>query len=115
MDKKGDMQRLLSWIIYLIFVLVLVIALSFFINTSASGELAKKQILAKQIALLIDSARPGTIATINKEDFSISISGNIINVKGKKDIVGYDYDFFSPYNIKFETVGNTLKIYVDEK
>lgn len=112
-DKKAA-EEVLSFIIYAIFALIIFIALLFFVRNSAGGDLLKEQILTKQVALLIDAAKPGTEIIINKENFLVQIIEKKVIAKAKPANFGYVYDFFSPYIIETETKGTTLKIKVSE-
>jgi hypothetical protein len=78
--KKGDMEQTYSFIIYAFFVFVIFLVLLRFITNSASGVLVQQQVLAKEIALLIDASEPGTELTIEKGNFTISISKDKVEV-----------------------------------
>ena len=101
MDKRGA-EDLQSFVIYIIFVILIFTILLFFINNSSMGSLSKEQILAKQIALFLDAAKPGTEIMINKGNFTIEISGNKVKVKSNPASFGYTYDFFTKHYVNTE-------------
>lgn len=66
-DKKG-LGLLHSSITFIIFTAVIAAALSIFVAWAGTGVGVKEQIYAKQIALLIDQAKPGTELTIDMSE-----------------------------------------------
>jgi hypothetical protein len=63
-NKKG-LGLLRSSITFIIFTIVITAALAIFIGWIGTGVSIKEQIYAKQLALLIDQAKPGTELTID--------------------------------------------------
>jgi hypothetical protein len=78
--KRGGIGHLQWFILSAIILLLFLLLLLAFINNSASGGITKQQVLAKQIALLVDSAEAGTELTIEKGNFTVSISKNKVEV-----------------------------------
>lgn len=104
-DKKGTI--LIENVIFIILNVVFISILLLFLWRQGSGSVLIEQTHAKQISLLIDSAKPGMeiklnmddakkIADENKFDFDkiVSITGNIVMVK-LSDKGGYEYSFFN--------------------
>jgi len=100
-----------------------------FIYRSSQGGLIYEQAYAKQIAMLIDEAKPGMdisfkmdkgieLAEKNNKDKNkiVSIDKNnvIIDLSGKG---GYSFKYFSDYDIKtsFDEKQNILKIMIRNK
>ncbi len=104
--KKRGIGQLQYFIISTVIAVIIFLALIAFISKSSSGDLTKKQALAKQIALLIDASQPGTAITLDKKGFVISASGNRVVVSSKDSGGGYDYEFFVTYAIKVEDSGD---------
>jgi len=98
--KRGD-EQLLSVLIQLIAVVILLILFVYFINSNAAGRLLNDQLTAKQTALLIDNAKPGTTFTlVSKSDISVDTDNKI--VISKISAIPYRYEFYSPYTINLE-------------
>jgi len=66
MNKKGE-EDLLITIGYVAIFVAVYLMLAYWVNGAALGDLAKDQAITKQVAMLIDSAPPGTEIEINKE------------------------------------------------
>ena len=106
-QRKGEI--LLENIIFIVITLVFLSILILFIYKQSSGVSHLEQSYAKQIALFIDSAKPGTsvfldMHEISKEKWfsenfgdSVFINKNIVNVKFSEK-GGYSYSFFN--NVK---------------
>ncbi|MFH0831934.1 MAG: hypothetical protein V1886_03685 [archaeon] len=113
--KKGDMEELQSFIIYIVFVLIIFLVLLAFIRNASTGTLAKQQILAKEIALLVDSAEPGTEFTVYTENLTVSFKGNKVEVNSKEIAAHpYEYSFSTARQIETSVQGNEIKIKVWE-
>jgi hypothetical protein len=108
LGEKRSTGILQSHVTNITILVIIFINLVYFINNISSGKLIEEQVLAKQIALLIDSAKPGTEIIINVQDFLVEISGNEVKVKSEVDKNGYAYDFFVPYKIEQKMEGNNL-------
>ncbi len=107
--KKGEL--LISNIIFIVLNLVFLAILIVFIVKQGSGAIVLEQSYAKQIALLIDSAKPITEVRMDmkegiekakneigeeriKNKEVVKITGNLVTVK-ITDKGGYSYNFFN--------------------
>lgn len=108
--KKGEI--LVENVIFIILNIIFISILIFFLFKQGSGAVLLEQTYSKQIALMIDSAKPvmeiklnmekaQKVAEENKIDFSeaVSITGNIVNVKLSQK-GGYEYSFFNNVEAK---------------
>lgn len=96
MNKRG-VEDLLWNVMMIILILTLAAFLIYWININSSGKLIKAQVDAKQTALLIDSARPGTILTLNK---SVSLGQG--RVKAEHEKASFEYSFFNQNRISLD-------------
>ncbi len=109
MEKRG--QILTENVIFIVLNLVFLAILVLFIYSKSGGEAVLEEKYAKQMALIIDSAKPGMEIQLNMEDAYkkaqkngfenssvVSISGNTVTVK-LRDGKGYSYDFFNDVGI----------------
>jgi len=123
-EKRG----LLYWTVLGIILNIAFFAVMFiFIGIFSTGATIKEQVYAKQIALLIDQAKPGTTLTIGiselyeaaeKEKFT----GEIVNIdKETREVIvrlvrgkGYSFRHFNGAAIRWEEdkENKKLKIYV---
>ena len=121
MEKKGTI--LVENIIFIILNLVFIIILVLFIAKQGEGAILVEQQYAKQIALLIDSAKPISIINLNMDEALevaeknnipfknvVSINGNVVKVKLSDDS-GYEYSFFNNVNVGAFSEGNPRGIY----
>lgn len=110
MKKRGNI--LLGDIVFIALTLIFLTILTLFLFSKMGDGAILEEKYAKQIVLLIDSAKPGMIIALTMEDvfektekenfdFSkvVSIQDNIIKVK-LRDGVGYSYSFFNNIEIK---------------
>lgn len=101
------MENIIFIILNLLFLIILVL----FIARQGGGAIVLEQSYAKQIALLVDSAKPVMIINLNmdkakkladknKIDFSevVKINGNIVTVK-LSERGGYSYSFFNDVDV----------------
>lgn len=99
-------------VIFIIITLVFLTILAVFIFKQSSGTAYLEQSYAKQISLLIDSAKPGTSIYLDISegksewfdknfDKSVIVNNNLITVRlsGKSE---YSYSFFNDVNPKIE-------------
>jgi len=119
MKKRGEI--LVENIFFIILNLVFLTILILFLLKQGSGAIVLEQSYAKQIALLIDSSKPGTeihlgmgkarkLADRNGIEFDeiIKINNNIVTVR-LSEKGGYQYSFFNdveldnPYPINEDT------------
>ena len=127
-NKNGTL--LVENIIFIVLNLLFLTILIIFIFTKVGGAAVLEEKYAKQIALIIDSAKPGMEIHLNMEDAIkkasdekwegkiVSVDGNIVTVR-LREKGGYSYSFFndvdagSPY---LDTTNNKEYVFiVDEK
>jgi hypothetical protein len=102
-NKRGQEQLLLV-VIQLVVVALFLILVVYFINSTASGKLVKNQIISKQIAMLLDSANPGTtIAIVSESDLTLTI--NSVKSQILNNNLPYEYEFYNPSNINIKKEG----------
>ena len=118
MKKKG--QILVENVIFIILNLIFLTILILFIYSKSGSEAILEEKYAKQIALIIDSAKPEMKILLNMEDaiekakteWSEDKIGEIVSVEGNNVIVklrekgGYSYSFFNDVPVS---------VYPDEK
>jgi hypothetical protein len=130
MNKKNKKAKLpLETIIFLVLNLVFFVVMLIFAYSSGNREFVYEQTLAKEIALIIDNAKPTIIVSLdiskyieiaeknkqpiekivklNKEENSVEV-----NLKQKG---GYSYQYFSDSNVSIVSEKNLLLIYIKEK
>ena len=108
--KRGDI--LIGDVIFLVLNLVFLTILILFVVSKTNDAARLEELHAKQIALMIDSAKPvmeikldmekaKESAEENKIDFgeAVSITGNIVKVKLSQK-GGYEYSFFNDVQVK---------------
>ena len=127
--KRGDI--LIGDVIFIVLNLVFLTILILFVVTKTNDAARLEEIYAKQIALMIDSAKPGMILYLDMEDAIeeaidenqniatiASIEGNVVTVK-LRDKGGYSYSFFNDANVSIDldTLSNEQEyvIKVNEK
>lgn len=105
MNKRGA-NILTENIIFILLTLIFFAILITFIFSRTTSAVLIEEELAKQVALIIDSAEPETIVKINVEEAIakarsanyheniISIQNNLVTVK-LRDKGGYSYSFFN--------------------
>ena len=126
MKKRG--QILVENIVFIILNLVFLAVLILFIFSKSGSEANLEEKYSKQIALIIDSARPGMEIHLNMEDAIkktkenlgedrideiVSISGNTVTVK-LREKGGYSYSFFNDVSVSIfpDTSSKPVKEYV---
>jgi len=120
-NRKANIltENIIFIILNLLFLSILVVFL--FSKMGAVAVLEEKY--AKEIALAVDSARPGMIIFINMEDAIkaagkegispekiVNIDGNVVTV-GLSDKKGYSYSFFNNFDVKANYDGEGGKGY----
>ena len=109
--KKKRGTILIENVIFIILNVVFISILLLYLWKQGSGVILLEQSHAKQISLLIDSAKPGmelmlnmddakSISDENKVDFSqvVKVNGNIVRVK-LSEKGGYEYSFFNDVDV----------------
>jgi len=119
MKRRGNI--LAENIVFIILTLIFFSILVFFIFSRTGGASLTEEELAKQVALIIDSSKPGTIVKINVEDALakakkenyqgsiISVNGNVVTVK-LREKGGYSYTFFNNIDAKAFPDTSSLEI-----
>lgn len=112
--KKGDANLLTEDIIFIVLNLIFLTIMVLFLVLRMGNAGLLEETYAKEIALIIDSAKPGMIVHLNmeegikiaekelgKENINdiVKITGNIVTVKLRKD-GGYTYSSFNNVNVK---------------
>ena len=123
--KKGEI--LVENIIFIILNLIFLTILILFLLNQGSSTYLTEQIYAKEIALMIDSSKSNSIIQFNMEkaqelaeknnlDFreSVSITGNMVNVKLTNRGNGYFYSFFNDVNVIPSPIVNNENEYTGE-
>lgn len=123
-NRRGAI--LMESVVFIILNLVFLMILILFLFKQGQGAIVYEQTYAKQIALLIDSGKPGmtmvldmkkakNLADNNKIDFEdvVKIEGNSVVVKLSGE-GGYSYDFFNDVDVSLypKTDSEEIKDYV---
>ena len=113
MKKRG--QILVENVVFIILNLIFLTILILFIYSKTGSEALLEEKYAKQIALIIDSAKPGMIIVLNMEDAIkkadgnwdlnkvISVSGNTVTVKLREKGEN-SYSFFNDISVSIPEV-----------
>jgi hypothetical protein len=111
-NRKGT-TLLIENIVFIILNLVFIAILIFFLVSKSGGAAVLEEKYAKEIALVLDSAKPGMMITLgvgdaiksgksglgeNNIDNIISINKNVVTVKLREN-GGYSYSFFNNISI----------------
>jgi len=111
--KRG--QILVENVVFIILNLIFLTILILFIYSKSGSEALLEEKYAKQIALIIDSAKPGMIIVLNMEDAIkkadgnwdlnkvISVSGNTVTVKLREKGEN-SYSFFNDISVSIPEV-----------
>ncbi|MEX0920534.1 MAG: hypothetical protein WDZ69_03070 [Candidatus Pacearchaeota archaeon] len=121
-NKKGNI--LTENIIFLILNIVFISILVLFVFSKMGGAAVLEEKHAKQIALIVDSAEPYTIVSLDMEDAIeiaedenrnldevVMVRDNVVTVQLRED-GGYSYSFFNDVNVTVNLDTNTNKEYV---
>jgi 5S rRNA maturation endonuclease (ribonuclease M5) len=127
-SRRG--QILAENVVFIILNLIFLTILILFVFSKMGSEAQLEEKYSKQIALLIDSARPGTMIHLNMEDALekakqngipyedvVSISNNLVSVK-LRDKTSQSYSFFNDVKVTHELDRQNKKEYyffVDKK
>lgn len=100
-DKRG-IELGWEFIFTLLFVIAIIIIISIWIGSQASGSAIKKQILAKEVCMLVTSAEPETTIIIEHEK-SIIIEKDRTGIRVKEGEFdrGYLYYCYLEDNVEF--------------
>lgn len=127
-NKKGD-TVVIETFVFIVFNLIFFFGMLVFVYTSGDQSFIYEQSYAKQIALLIDNAKPDTIVMVNVKDikefaeknnknlaevFAIDNSINQVKV-GLKKTGGYSYQYFSNYDVELKVNEDWLSIIIKNR
>lgn len=109
--KKADIQ-LQFFLMNLLIPIIILVFLIYFVNNSLTLEGQKVKILAKEIALLMDFAKPGTEMSVNIRGFSVSFDNKNMEVivQANNKLAKYSYSLFSLNRFVIKQEGDFLKI-----
>jgi len=123
---KGKSGLIESGVIFIILNIIFFILLSVFIFNMSGNELVYEQTYSKQVALIVDSAKPNMSVSIDvtkineiakenekniEEVFFVDNENNKIIVSLNKK-GGYEYRYFSDYNVSLSNDGKYLNIII---
>jgi len=127
MNKKA-MEVLMKTTIYIILTIAVLSLIYVSISRIGSNSGIYEQIYAKQIALSIDKAKPGTNVLLDVSDlYGIAeenkFSGNIIDINSDENKVivkltegkGYSFSFFNNADILWELKNEDKKLFLGVK
>ncbi len=118
MNKKANI--LTENIIFIILNLLFIAILLTFLFTKGGGGAVLEEKYAKEIALIIDSAKQGMTIQLGMEDaFEVTnknkyekepviVNGNVVRVKLDEDSKGYSYSFFNDIGFEYYFDGDKL-------
>ncbi len=124
-SKKANLltENVIFIVLNLVFLAILVV---FILRASNDASILEEK-YAKQIALMLDTAKPGmeigielsdAIKKAEKEEWPVekivSVSGNLVSVKLSED-GGYSYSFFNDIEPSIDIGPNEIYILVREK
>lgn len=127
--KKRAEAELLETIVFIILNLIFFIIMIAFVYNSGTQTFVHEQSYAKQIAILIDNARPDMVVMMNIEEilpiadknnkninnvFSVDEKTNEIKVN-LKNTGGYSYKYFSDNSVKLSVQNKWLLISIGKK
>jgi len=127
LNKKAD-SLIMSPVLFIILNLIVFMALLAFVVKSSTGAAVYEEAYSKQIALLLDKAKPGMqiqldfekgLEIAEKNDYN----GKIVSIdKESNEVIvklalrgGYGFKYFSDYDVISYFNKNILVIIVDEK
>jgi len=127
MNKRGAENLVTGTVIFLILNLLFFIVLLVFVQSAGSNYSVHEQTYAKQVALLIDNAKPGMVVLVNIEELTKLAKENrkevdkivrlnqdeskvIVSLKGDR---GYSYKYFSDANVDLKITDNWLSVVVE--
>ncbi len=125
--KRGTI--LVENVIFIVLNLVFLSVLFLFLFSRIGSAAVLEEKYAKQIALIIDAAKPGMKISLNmgdaiekaekelgkdKIDEAVKISDNVVMVK-LRERGGYSYSFFNDVSVNSYFSGNNLMLFIEEK
>lgn len=126
-NKRAE-TGLFETIVFLILNLVFFVVMLLFVHSSGDREFVYEQTLAKEVALIIDNAKPNTIISLDINKYAELAEKNkqplekIIQLnKGENSVEvslkqkgGYSYQYFSDYEVSFKTEKTLLTIVIKQ-
>ncbi|MEK6850707.1 MAG: hypothetical protein AABX85_03980 [Nanoarchaeota archaeon] len=126
-NKRGN-EFLPEQIIFIVLNIAFFVILMIFIFKSSNGAIIYEQTYAKQIALLIDRAKPGTTLLLDIRDGmqvkdESKPAEQVIKIDNEKREVivslgsssGYRFKYFSDYDIEYSIKKNYIVISINDK
>jgi hypothetical protein len=122
--KKGSTTFLSENIIFIVLNLAFLIILILFLFTKTGSAAVLEEKYAKQIALILDSAKPVMEISLNMEDALkiskkekfkgkiVSIGDNIVTVKLRNEGNGYSYSFFNDVEVNSYPIDDKNYIFI---
>ena len=122
--KKGSTTFLSENIIFIVLNLVFLTILILFLFSKTGSAAVLEEKYAKQIALILDSAKPVMEISLNMEDALkiskkekfegsiVNIQDNIVTVKLRNEGQGYSYSFFNDVEVNSYPIDNKNYIFV---
>ena len=98
--KRGD-ETMAMIIVSIAIILIITASVMIFMSDKASGKAIQSEIKAKQAALLIDAAKPGTTIFV---DYSVQIEGNEVIFEDAR------YSFFNNADVTYRNVNGGTEI-----
>ncbi len=125
--KNKNARIVFETVIFLVLNIVFFVIMLTFVYSAGEREFVYEQTLAKEIALILDNAKPNTIISLNFEKYIDIAKDNhkdldkIIQIKNNRVLVslkpkgGYSFEFFSDYDIELNFQEEILLININEK
>jgi len=123
-NKRAD-KIMESTIIFIVLNLIFALLLLFFVYKTSTGAVVYEQFYAKQIALMIDNAKPNTQISLDfkkgievAEENKITSKEGMVRIMDNKVFVklsgkdGYSMDYFSNYNVSYFFMDENLIILI---
>ncbi|MEK6872990.1 MAG: hypothetical protein AABW90_03180 [Nanoarchaeota archaeon] len=125
MNKKAT-NTLLENLVFILLVIVFISIMYFAITRAGSQSILYEQIYAKQIALMIDKAKPGMEFELDTFEMQRiarknNFLGNLVNIDNDKNKVnvklidgnGYNYYFFNDVNVVWNLKKDERKLILE--
>ena len=102
MNKRGA-EELLATVGYVVVFIIAYLTLAYWMSGVAAGDAAIDQSVVKQVAIILDSVKPGTEVSFDKK---VKIEGNQV-LFGKQR-----YSFFTEFDVSAREVEGGTKVIV---
>ena len=126
MNKKG--LDLLGRVIFILLVVMFFLGMLYFIVRAGTQASVTEQVYAKNIALMIDNAKPGTVIYYDiSELYEVAekntFKGRVVIIDNEKKKVrvalimgkGYEFDYFSGANIEWSLNDEEKELFMEIK